>query len=256
MMTNSVYVNKILVQPDGVAVSFIGLETEQIIMLSADIVVHYELVVSKVIDNDVYIKICKVSSIIDSVISLQKRLARKRLSMYEVEYELMLQCQDKEAVDEALDIFVKQGLLNDAMFVEALCNDAILKRKGFQYCLQVARNKKIDSQLFVPLYDQFMIEQERILSDRIDKLIQLNTTKQEIVNKLVYHGFAQEDILDELSKKEIEFDISEIQFEKANQKFKKHNNLERKQKMINYFLVKGYNKCVIENAFQKYWREK
>lgn len=255
-MTNSISVTKLIVQSDGVAVYFDVEGIECMCLLTTDIVVHYQITTSMRLSHDQYIKICKVSSMLCQFTKMQKRLVHKRLSAYEVEYSFMMQCQDIETVDEMIGILKKQELINDTAYVAALCNDAIIKRKGFQYCLQVAKNKKIDTQLLVPLYDQFMLEQQAVLSHRIDKLVQLETSKQDIITKLVYHGFAKEDILSTLDDKEIDFEISKTQFDKLNQKYRKHNNFERKQKMVNYFLLKGYNRSVIENTFQKYWEEK
>ena len=228
------------------------LDNNESIVLYDDIIVKFNLLVNKELDNkkleEVLNENKKMEAYYISLKALNKKMrTKKEITVLLKKYEIT----DK-VIDEIIDKLYKDNYLNDERYIKAYINDQInLSDKG---------PTKIKNNLIELGFDEGFINDyilyiaKDIWLNRIDKYInkKVKSTnnlsarklKDKIVYDLILKGYYKEDIMYILNHYEFRDDIDLLkkEYNKLRKKLEiKYNGYELKMHLKNRLLAKGFS---------------
>ena len=208
----------------------IALSNKDKINLYDDVILKYELLLKKELDEKLLKEIIKENSYLESYYVALKYISTKLRTEKEIRNKL--KDYSKDIIDYSINRLKKDGYLNSELYIKSYINDCInLKLMGknkILYDLKKLGFKEVDILNYLNTFE------DEIFLNKIDKYINKRITtnhnmsscnlKQKIIGELVNKGFYKEDINNILDRYDIQDD--KIIYEKEYNKIK--NKLSRK----------------------------
>ena len=230
------------------------------ISLHDDVIVKYNLLSHKVLDNNIFDEIVNYNDFLSGYYKSIKYINKKMRSEKEIVKFLEKLYIKKEDIDKIVKLLYKDGYLNREIYVKAFIND--------KYNLSSYGPLKINKELIILGYDNsefttylYSLDWYSKIERLVDKKIKLNhklsnsSLKTKILNDIVKLGYDKNDIINVLDHKDFKDDYLFLEKEliKIKSKYsKKYNGEELYYKVINYLYKKGFNiedikRCYNEN---------
>lgn len=238
----------------------IELDSHELITYS-DVIIKYNLLYKKTIDDKLYKKIIDESKYYDVYTKCLKSLIKSRKSEKEVnEYLIKLEVEltDRKSI---IDKLKNIRLIDDIEYTKSYINDKILLlKKGKNKIRNELRNKGISDDIINrELNNIDMTIFNNNLKKIIDKKIKTNKNysivylKQKLVNDLINEGYEKDAIIDIISNYDINDDeILNKEYNKLfNKLSKKYNGVELTNKIKQKLLIKGFKSDDINNLINK-----
>jgi len=150
--------------------------------------------------------------------------------------------------------------LDDNRYVNTFLDSVKRNKKGPEYLKNSLKLKGINANLIVDCLKNYSkSEEEEIISFVIEKFISknvgfpVNRIKRSLMEKLIRDGFTQELINHKISTLELvdnSYDNLQKDFAKLQKKFASAKEEERKQKIVNALLRRGYEYANIQKLFE------
>lgn len=229
----------------------IYLDDNSNIIIHEDLILKYNLLLTKKIENDLLITIQKENNDYISYNLAIKYLSNKMRCTFEIKEYLRKKEVSEDTIDIVIKKLTKQGYLNDDNYSKALINDKInLTNYGPLKIIKILKENKIDTEI---INSNICIFTKELEYERVDKLIKkfvsINHSKskyilkQKILNNLIELGYKKEIILDLLNN--VDFDDSVIykkEYDKLYNKLsKKYEGKELEFKINQKLYQKGFN---------------
>lgn len=228
------------------------LENNQHLIIHEDLILKYELLINKEINNDLLNKIEQENNFYLYYSLSLKYLAKKLRSTKEMEEYLLKNNVLLKDTNKIIDLLKKNKYLDDSKYIKAYINDKInLTMEGPEKIYNslvrlVITKEEIDECL--------NIFTEDLISFRIDKLItkylkgnknkSSYILKQNIINNLISLGYKKEDIVNILNTKKItdNDEIRKKEYLKIYNKYKRKFSGVELEKKVNMVLInKGFS---------------
>lgn len=147
----------------------IYLDNDSILTLYEEVILKYNLLLSKEIDEDTLIELDKYNQEYDVYYVALDSISRRFKSTYELKELLKRKEYPEDLIDIAIDKLTKQGYLNDKSFTKSYINTAIMtSNKGPRKIERELIDKKIDKNI---IYEEIVVFTEDIQKEKINKLI-------------------------------------------------------------------------------------
>ncbi len=213
------------------------------LLLYEDIILKYDLLIKKDIDEHLLDEIINENSYYDAYETALSYIEHKLRTKKEIEDYLDRKGFDSKYTEYAIDKLNKMNLLNDKLYVSAFINDKINLTLDGPYKI---KNELCNLDIDESLIDDYLSTIDKsIWDERVDKLIDkkshtmnnksyymfINKLKNELYNK----GYCNEVIEKKLSNIKYESDSIKKEVQKAIKKYKNDKN-----KIISYLMRKGY----------------
>ena len=190
------------------------LENNVELTLYEDIILKYELLIKKVISDELLPKIREDNSYYDAYYSALKSLNTKYKSIKETKKYLYSKEYDNETIDKVVDNLINQGYLNDNNYSISYINNQIITTNWGPYKIKNELIKKgIDESIIdenIKVFDE-TLQRDRI-NKIIEKLIKNNRTKggiilkNKITSSIINLGYYTSIIKEEISKYDFKVD--------------------------------------------------
>lgn len=218
------------------------------VLLYDDVIVKYNLLVNKVLNDKLYEEIIQYNNFLDGYYKVIKYINIKLRTELEVRKYLDKLYISKKNIDKLIDKLYEDNYLNKDRYLVAYIND--------QYNLSNNGPLKIKKDLLNLGYDNNDIDEYLYKYDWnyridgiIDKKIRLNhklsnnNLKSKIINDIIKLGYEKEVIFEKLSFIELNDDsILKKELYKIKKKYSnKYSNNELEYRVINYLYKKGFN---------------
>ena len=175
----------------------IFLDNDNTIVLYEDVILKYNLLLTKEIDEKLLIEIDKYNQECDVYYIALTSINNRFKSTYELRQFLIKKEYPEDLIDKAIDKLLKQGYLNDQMYARSYINNQLITtNKGPYKIRKELSEKKIDSDIIedeIELYTDE--EQTNKIKKLIEKGIKTNhnrggvVLKQKIYNDLKLNGY-------------------------------------------------------------------
>ena len=177
------------------------LEDGRSLVLYEDVILLYNLLLKKEINNDDIEEINNVNFEYDVYYVGLKSITSRFKSVYELKSFLRKKEYPDELIDKAIDKLNKQGYLNDRLFARSFVNSQISTTSNGPYkIMNELEKKKIDNNVINDEIAIFTIDiQEEKIKKIIDKLLRTNHSRGGLVLK--------QKIVDDLKSKGYEYDV-------------------------------------------------
>ncbi|MBR1414090.1 MAG: RecX family transcriptional regulator [Bacilli bacterium] len=223
------------------------LENNEEIVLYDEIILKYELLITKKIKN--INVIIEDNKYLESYYLLLKKLNRKQLSVKEARNYLKLNGYTDYSV---IDRLVKEKYLDDEKYLSSYINTQVklkvvgpdkiindLIKLGFSE--EDIKNKiyNIDNDIWFNKINKYLDNKIKI-----NKKYSNNTLKQKLLLDLINKGFYKEDIVECLNKKKLndDYEILIKDYERISKVLKrKYTGIEYKNKLKQKLITKGYS---------------
>lgn len=225
------------------------LSNNERVILYDDIILKYDLLISKEIEYKELGKIIEENNKLQVYYEALKFISRKLRT--EKEIRKKFQEFNKEAIDEAIQKLKKDGYINNEVYIKAYINDAV--NLGIDGPFKITKDlinlgfNEID---ILSYLDEISID---VWNNKITKYIEKkqksnhsysnNLLKQKIINDLINKGYSKEMISNILSSYSFppNDDIYMKEYTKAKNKYsKKYSGNELELKVKNYLYQKGF----------------
>lgn len=228
----------------------IYLDNDKDIVLYEDVILKYNLLLKKEIDEELLIEIDKYNQECDVYYIALASINNRFKSTYELKQSLLRKEYPIDLVDKAIEKLLKQGYLNDRMFARSYINNQIITtNKGPYKITKELNEKKIDSEI-INEEIQIFTEEEQItkIKKLIEKGIKTNHSrggivlKQKIYNDLKLNGYDISMINRIISNYSFENDqdIAKKEYEKLYRKYsRKYSDSELENKIREKLYQKG-----------------
>lgn len=228
----------------------IYLDNDKDIVLYEDVILKYNLLLKKEIDEELLIEIDKYNQECDVYYIALTSINNRFKSTYELKQSLLRKEYPIDLVDKAIEKLLKQGYLNDRMFARSYINNQIITtNKGPYKITKELNEKKIDSEI-INEEIQIFTEEEQItkIKKLIEKGIKTNHSrggivlKQKIYNDLKLNGYDISMINRIISNYSFENDqdIAKKEYEKLYRKYsRKYSDSELENKIREKLYQKG-----------------
>ena len=222
------------------------------LLLYEDIILKYDLLIKKNIDEFLLDEIISENSYYDAYDKSLSYIEAKLRTKREIIDYLSNKGFDEKYIDYAIEKINKLGLLDDKLYVQSYVNDKInLTLDGPYKIRSYLLNLDIDESIINSYLNKI---DKKIWYEKLDKII---NKKQSLMNKKSYYmfinklkndlynlGYDKEIIDEKLSNIKYSSNAIEKDFEKANKKYKDDKN-----KIVSSLLRKGYSYEEILNQF-------
>lgn len=228
----------------------IVLENERKILVYEDLILKYNLLISKQIDENDLDNLIYENNYYIGYNNAIKLISRKMRSVFEIKEYLKKSDISSEMIDSIITKITNQGYLNDKEYAVAYVNDRLnLSNDGPNKIISYLRQNSIPDEYIFSALETFEIsvQKERIYK-LIQKQIKLNNNKgkylleQKIVINLVNLGYDRSLVLDTL--KSFDFndkDILEKEYKKIYDKLsKKYSGKELEYRIKQKMYQKGF----------------
>ena len=231
-----------------------------IISLYDDVIVKYNLLVNKSMDNRLFNEITKYNDFLNGYYKSIKYINKKMRSELEIEKYLIKLDIKKKEIDEIIKLLYKDGYLNRDMYVKAFINDKYnlsnvgpIKIKKDLISLGYSENEFVDYLMSIDWNERI----NKIISKKIklNHKLSVNALKTKILNEIVKLGYEKSDIIEKINN--FDFGDDNIFLEKElvkikNKYSKKYSGNELEYKVVNYLYKKGFSlddikRCYYEN---------
>ena len=214
------------------------------LLLYEDIILKYDLLIKKNIDEFLLDEIISENSYYDAYDKALGYIEAKLRTKKEIIDYLDKKGFDEKYIDYAIEKINKLGLLDDKLYVQSYVNDKInLTLDGPYKIRSYLLNLDIDESIINSYLNKI---DKKIWYEKLDKII--NKSYYMFINKLkndLYNlGYDKEIIDEKLSNIKYSSNAIEKDFEKANKKYKDDKN-----KIVSSLLRKGYSYEEILNQF-------
>lgn len=226
------------------------LDNNHELLLYEDVILKYNLLLTKEIDESLLIDIDKYNQECDVYFVGLNSIKNRFKSIYDLKITLLKKEYPEELVDKAIDKLVKQGYLNDRSFTKSFINNKMITTNNGPYKIErELLDKKIDPSIVKEEIEVFNREEQ---ISRIKKLIErgikTNHTrggivlKQKIYNDLKLLGYDISLINEVILTYTFEEDesISKKEYDKLYRKYsRKYEGEELKRKIREKMYLKG-----------------
>ncbi len=228
----------------------IFLDNDKDIVLYEDVILKYNLLLKKDIDDDLLIEIDKYNQECDVYYVALTSINNRFKSTYELKQSLLRKEYPNDLVDKAIEKLLKQGYLNDRMYTKSYINNQIITtNKGPYKIAKELADKKIDQDIINEEIVVFTDEEQLSrIKKLIDKGIKTNhnkggvVLKQKIYNDLKQNGYDISLINSVISSYTFENDkeIAKKEYEKLYRKYsRKYSGKELDLKVKEKLYQKG-----------------
>lgn len=228
----------------------IFLDNDKDIVLYEDVILKYNLLLKKDIDDDLLIEIDKYNQECDVYYVALTSINNRFKSTYELKQSLLRKEYPNDLVDKAIEKLLKQGYLNDRMYTKSYINNQIITtNKGPYKIAKELADKKIDQDIINEEIVVFSDEEQLSrIKKLIDKGIKTNhnkggvVLKQKIYNDLKQNGYDISLINNVISSYTFENDkeIAKKEYEKLYRKYsRKYSGKELDLKVKEKLYQKG-----------------
>ena len=226
------------------------LDNNMELSLYEEVILKYNLLLTKEIDENSLIEIDKTNQEYDVYYVALNSINSRYKSIYDLRMFLLKKEYPEELIDKAIDKLIKQGYLNDRMFTKSYINNKMITSNSGPFKIEKELlEKKIDLDIIKEELEIFT-EEEQI--SRIKKLIEKGiktnhnrggvVLKQKIYNDLKLFGYDISLINRVISDYIFENDesIAKKEYEKLYRKYsRKYDGYELKQKIREKMYQKG-----------------
>ncbi|MBR2679010.1 MAG: RecX family transcriptional regulator [Bacilli bacterium] len=175
----------------------IFLDNDNTIVLYEDVILKYNLLLTKEIDEKLLIEIDKYNQECDVYYIALTSINNRFKSTYELRQFLIKKEYPEDLIDKAIDKLLKQGYLNDRMYARSYINNQLITtNKGPYKIRKELSEKKIDSDI---IEDEIELYTDEKQTNKIKKLIEKGiktnhnrggvVLKQKIYNDLKLNGY-------------------------------------------------------------------
>lgn len=219
-----------------------------IISLYDDVIVKYNLLINKLMDNNKFNEITQYNDFLDGYYKSIKYINKKLRTELEIEKYLNKLEIKKSDIDKIIKLLYKDGYLNKEIYYKAYIND--------KYNLSSDGPYKIKNNLIKLGYKDeefvdylFSLDWSIKLNNIINKKIKINhklsnnMLKNKLLNDLIKMGYDKVSIIEILDKSILDSDIDILRKElnKIKNKYSsKYSGNELEYKIINYLYKKGF----------------
>lgn len=220
------------------------------LLLYEDVILKYNLLIRKDIDEKLIIEMDKYNQEIDVYYVALNSIKNRFRSIYELRGILLKKEYPSDLVESAIEKLIKQGYLNDRSYCKSFINNQMITTNNGPYkIIRELNEKKIDSNI---IDEEILVfnEEEQIIRIKklIDKGIKSNHSrggivlKQKIYNDLKNLGYDISLINSVISSYEFENDsnIAKKEYDKLYKKYsRKYSGDELKYKIREKMYLKG-----------------
>ncbi|HIU40649.1 MAG TPA: RecX family transcriptional regulator [Candidatus Aphodocola excrementigallinarum] len=239
----------------------ITLDDNKEIELYEDVIVKNNLLLNKEIEDDKLDALLKQNEEEKNYFLALKYISIKMRSIKEIKNYLSKKNVSNNVIQNIVKRLIKEGYLNDALFVKAFIND--------QINLTLNGPIKIKNELLKHDINKDVIDEEiskidnNLIKEKLNKLLKkqlkikkgsYNSVKNKLINHFINLGYYKEDILNEISLLDIKTDDTKLKkdYERLYSKYKSKYNGDR----LNYFIMqklylKGYTKEDINKVIKE-----
>lgn len=218
----------------------VELDNGTFLLLYEDVILKYQLLLSKRIDSDLIDEINKDNMISDVYFTALSSIKSRMKSINDLREFLLRKEYPSDMVDDVINKLINQGYLNDEMYVKSFINNQIITTSNGPYKIKKELlDKKISSDIIDNNLDLFSDEEQINRIEKIvNKKIKSNNSRggyilrTKLYNDLVTLGYASEFINKVLNTISFENDnrIAKKEYEKLKKKYSRKysgNELER-----------------------------
>ena len=226
------------------------LEDNHELLLYEDVILKYNLLIRKDIDESLIIEMDKYNQECDVYYVGLNSIKNRFRSTYELKNILLKKEYPSDLVDKAIEKLTRQGYLNDRSFTKAFINNQMITTNNGPFKIKrELLEKKIDESIIDEEIEVFTEEEQSLkIHKLIEKFIKNNHTrggvvlKQKIYNDLKTLGYDISLINSIISKYEFtnNTDIAKKEYEKLYRKYsRKYTGDELKYKIREKMYLKG-----------------
>ena len=226
------------------------LEDNHELLLYEDVILKYNLLIRKDIDESLIIEMDKYNQECDVYYVGLNSIKNRFRSTYELKNILLKKEYPQDLVDKAIEKLTKQGYLNDRSFTKAFINNQMITTNNGPFKIKrELLEKKIDESIIDEEIEVFTAEEQSLkIHKLIEKFINTNHTrggvvlKQKIYNDLKTLGYDISLINSIISEYEFtnNTDIAKKEYEKLYRKYsRKYTGDELKYKIREKMYLKG-----------------
>ena len=220
------------------------------LLLYEDVILKYNLLIRKDIDEKLIIEMDKYNQECDVYYVALSSIKNRFRSVYELRGILLKKEYPKDLVDSAIEKLVKQGYLNDRSYCKSFINNQMITTNNGPYkIIRELNEKKVDSNIIDDEISIFSSEEQiPRIKKLIEKGIRSNHTrggvvlKQKIYNDLKNLGYDISLINNIISSYDFEndSDIAKKEYDKLYKKYsRKYSGDELKYKIREKMYLKG-----------------
>ena len=173
------------------------LDNDTELVLYEDVILKYNLLLTKELDNKTMIEVDKYNQECDVYYTALNSINNRFKSVYELKQSLLRKEYPSDLIDKAINKLLEQGYLNDRMFARSYINNQIITtNKGPYKISKELTDKKIDSEIIKEEIGLFTEEEQlEKIKKLINKGIKTNNSrggivlKQKIYNDLKLAGY-------------------------------------------------------------------
>lgn len=222
------------------------------LLLYEDVILKYNLLLSKEIDTNMLIELDKYNQECDVYYVALNSIKNRFKSTYELKTTLLKKEYPIDLVDKAIDKLINQGYLNDRIYAKSFINNQMITTNNGPYkIIRELTEKKVDSDI---INEEILVytSEKQILKIKklIDKGLKTNHSrggiilKQKIYNDLKNLGYDISIINSIISECEFGNDsnIAKKEYDKLYKKYsRKYSGDELKRKIREKMYMKGLN---------------
>ena len=226
------------------------LEDSHELLLYEDVILKYNLLIRKDIDEKLIIEMDKYNQECDVYYVALNSIKNRFRSIYELRGILLKKEYPLDLVESAIEKLIKQGYLNDRSYCKSFINNQMITTNNGPYkIIRELNEKKVDSSI---VYEEILVfnDEEQIsrIKKLIDKGIRSNHTrggvvlKQKIYNDLKNLGYDISIINNIISSYDFgnNNDIAKKEYDKLYRKYsRKYSGEELKYKIREKMYLKG-----------------
>lgn len=226
------------------------LDNDKEIVLYEDVILKYNLLLKKEIDEELLIEADKYNQECDVYYTALNSITNRFKSVYELKQSLVKKEYPIDLVEKAIDKLLKQGYLNDKLFARSYINNQMITtNKGPYKISKELADKKISSEI---IQEEIALFSEEEQVTKIKKLIERGiktnrnrggvVLKQKIYNDLKLGGYDINIINSVISEYTFENnkEIAKKEYEKLYRKYsKKYTGYELEMKIKEKMYQKG-----------------
>lgn len=231
------------------------------ITLYDDVIVKYELLRKKEIDDKLFEEITTYNDKLEAYYKALKYITKKLRTEKEV-FDYLDKEYRKSVIKETIERLKKEGYLNEEFYLKCYINDKInLSNDGPNKIKKDLIKLGLDEEMIIVYLEEI---NDEIWLDKIEKIIKkrMNSNKNYGVNKLKekliydlgnlgYYKWMCDEKLNDITFKPDDDILLKEYFKIYNSLVKKYEGKELKLKIINKLLTKGFNYADIKNIVER-----
>ncbi|MGM9834693.1 MAG: hypothetical protein ACI31M_02810 [Bacilli bacterium] len=232
--------------------------TDDIITLYDDVIVKYNLLSNREMDNKKFKEIGDYNDSLEAYYKAVKYINRKLRSKKEI-INYLSKDYDNVVVKSTVDKLEKDGYLNESLFISAYISDQLnLTLNGYYKIEKDLINLGLDENSIHDVLDKI---DDSIWEERIDKLIDKKVkanhvnSYRKLKDKIIYDlgnmGYRKEDVIKIYTTKEIVVD-KDIIIKEGNKIYNKLSKKYKDQELIYYLRNKLYQKGFSSEEISEY----